>query len=198
MPLELRNQCKTTLDYLSYDLSPGIIRGIVSFTFGRFEAQEQTQARLLNLLSLFCSPNNFPPPASFLPRGFSDVQILRYTCHIVKCHGHRLECATLAKFDVPELPRQLADDGEQLSLKNKLALLVLFGGLVGLVVLPADSLAAPSAHNVPHDVAPRGHVPFGGLGKADVHDDVEEVGLTMLAAEVLCAHKEMGQLPALL
>lgn len=93
------------------------------------------------------------------------------------------------------MSRQLADDGEQLGFQDELALFVLLGRLVGLVVLPADCLAAASTHDVPHDVAPRCHVTFVGLGTADVDNDVEEIGLTMLAAKVLETTRTC-QLPA--
>lgn len=79
----------------------------------------------------------------------------------------------------------LADDVKQFSLEDELALLVLFRCLVGLVILPADNLVADAAADVAHDVAARGHVALARLGTFDVDDGVEQVCLTMLAAEVL-------------
>lgn len=101
----------------------------------------------------------FSPPQSRRPRG----------------QGRREACACPC----------LADDVEQLGLENELALLVLLGRLVGLVVLPADDLVADAAGDVADDVAAGGHVTLARLGALDVDDGVEEVGLAVLAAEVL-------------
>lgn len=80
----------------------------------------------------------------------------------------------------------LANSHKQFRLQNELALLVLFRRLIGLVVLPAHGLTAAAAKYVADDVATGGHVAFGGLGGVDIDDFVKEVGLTVLAAEVLC------------
>lgn len=74
---------------------------------------------------------------------------------------------------------------EQLRLENKLALLVFFRRLVGLVVFPADNLVTNATADVAHDVAAGGHVALARVGTLDVDDGVEEVCLTVLAAEVL-------------
>lgn len=79
----------------------------------------------------------------------------------------------------------LRDRAEELSLKNVLALLVLLRGLVRLVVLPADGLLALPARDVAHDVPAGRHVALAGLALGDVDNRVEEVGLAVLAAEVL-------------
>ena len=74
---------------------------------------------------------------------------------------------------------------EQLCLQDEFALLVLLAGLVRFVVLPAHRFLALSAVNIAYDVATGGHVALVGLGLGDVDNAVEEVGLSMLAAEVL-------------
>lgn len=90
-----------------------------------------------------------------------------------------------ANDGVTDLVGRLADDAQQLRLKDELALLVLLAGLVRLIVLPTDACVAAAAVDVPHDVPARGHITLVGFGVVDVDDVVEEVGLTMLAAEVL-------------
>lgn len=87
--------------------------------------------------------------------------------------------------DVCKLRNPLAHDAEQFFLQNELPLLVFLAALVGLVVLPAHGLLALSAGDVADDVATGRHAAFDGLGLGDVHDGIEEVGLTMLATEVL-------------
>ena len=78
-----------------------------------------------------------------------------------------------------------SDVAQQLGLEDKLALLVLLRRLKGLVVLPADRLLALVARDVADDVAAGGHVALIGVAGVDVDDAVEEVGLAVLAAEVL-------------
>lgn len=79
----------------------------------------------------------------------------------------------------------LGDDAQQLRLEDELALLVLLARLVRLVVFPPDAGVAAAAVDVPHDVPAGGHITFVRFGAVDVDDVVEEVGLTVLAAEVL-------------
>ena len=79
------------------------------------------------------------------------------------------------------------DLAQQLGLEDELALLVLLRLLVGLVVLPADDAQTLLALDVAHQVSPRRHVALAGLALLDVDDRVEEVGLAVLAAEVLLA-----------
>lgn len=74
---------------------------------------------------------------------------------------------------------------QQLSLEDVLPLLVLLASLEGLVVLPADGLAALAARDVADDVAAGGHVALRRLALGDVDDGVEEVRLAVLATEVL-------------
>lgn len=74
---------------------------------------------------------------------------------------------------------------EQLLLQDELALLVLLGALESLVVLPPDNLFALATGDVAHGVLAGGHVAIARVGGLDVHDDVEEVGFAVLAAEVL-------------
>lgn len=80
---------------------------------------------------------------------------------------------------------RLAHNAQQFLLQDELALLVFLAALVGLVVLPTHSLLALAAGDVADDVATGGHTALDGIGLGDVHDGVEEVGLAMLAAEVL-------------
>ena len=77
------------------------------------------------------------------------------------------------------------DLGEELSLENVLALLVLLSGLVGLVIFPAYSLLAVSAIDITHNVPAGGHVSLGGLALSDVYNSVEEKRLAMLTTKVL-------------
>lgn len=79
----------------------------------------------------------------------------------------------------------LRNVAKQLSLQNKLPLLIFLRRLVRLVVLPTDGLLALAARDIADDVAAGGHVSLGGFAGVDVDDGVEEVGLAMLAAEVL-------------
>lgn len=79
----------------------------------------------------------------------------------------------------------LGDDAQQLRLEDELALLVFLARLVRLVVLPPDTSIAAAAVDVPHDMPAGGHITFVRFGAVDVDDVVEEVGLTVLAAEVL-------------
>lgn len=81
---------------------------------------------------------------------------------------------------------KLVHIGKQLGLQNELALLVLLVGLIGSIVLPSDHLLALAAVDVPDDVAARRHVALAGFTGLDVDDRVEEVGLSVLASEVLC------------
>lgn len=77
------------------------------------------------------------------------------------------------------------DDAEQLVLQDVFPLLVLLGRLESLVVLPAHRLLALLAADVAHDVSARGHVALDGIRQDDVDDVVEQVGLAVLASEVL-------------
>lgn len=81
---------------------------------------------------------------------------------------------------------------QELGLEDELALLVLFGRLVGLVVFPADRLLAMPAIDVAHNVAPSGHVALGGFALGDIDDLVEEVGFAVLTAEVLQMIRSVG------
>lgn len=74
---------------------------------------------------------------------------------------------------------------KQLLLQDELALLILLGALEGLVVLPPNNLFALPTGDVAHGVLAGGHVAIARVGGLDVHDDVEEVGFAVLAAEVL-------------
>ena len=86
----------------------------------------------------------------------------------------------------------LGDGAQQLGLEDELALLVLLASLVGLVVFPAHRLLALGAVDVADNVAAGGHVALVGVGLGDVDDVVEEIGLAMLAAEVLAAAVSVG------
>jgi len=78
----------------------------------------------------------------------------------------------------------LADVAEQLGLEDELALLVLFAGFVGLVVLPTDCFVALTASDVADNVPACRHVTFARLASRHVHDTVEQIRLAVLAAEV--------------
>ena len=87
----------------------------------------------------------------------------------------------------------LADVAEQLGLEDELALLVLFAGFVGLVVLPTDRFVALAASDVADNVPACRHVTFARLASRHVHDTVEQIRLAVLAAEVLfCLRKAEG------
>jgi hypothetical protein len=73
---------------------------------------------------------------------------------------------------------------QQLALQNILVLLVLLTGLICLVVLPPHRFVALLAHDVPHDVSARRHIPFHGITLSDVDHGGEEEGFAVLAAEV--------------
>lgn len=85
----------------------------------------------------------------------------------------------------PSVQDHLADDAEQFFLQDKFPLLVFLAALVGLVVLPTHSLLALSAGDVADDMTTGCHAALDGLGLGDVHDVIEEVGLAVLATEVL-------------
>jgi hypothetical protein len=70
-------------------------------------------------------------------------------------------------------------------LENIFPLLVLLSALIGAVVLPAHDLPTLATGDVADDMATRRHVPLARFPLLDVDDAVEEVGLAMLAAEVL-------------
>jgi hypothetical protein len=89
------------------------------------------------------------------------------------------------KATVRETTAGLADVTEQLMLEDELPLLVLLTALVGLVVLPANHFFALATLDVADDMAARGHIPLARLARFHIDDGVEEVGLTMLATEVL-------------
>jgi hypothetical protein len=91
----------------------------------------------------------------------------------------------ITSYTAARQTRQLADIAEQLGFEDELALLVLFAALVGLVVLPAYRLLALPTRDVAHDMSPRRHVTLARFARIDVHHVIEQVGLTMLAAEVL-------------
>lgn len=78
----------------------------------------------------------------------------------------------------------LVDVAEELSLEDELALLVLLARLVRLVILPANSLLALFAGDVTDYVSACRHAALRGLAGLNVDYAVEEVGLTMLTAEV--------------
>lgn len=67
----------------------------------------------------------------------------------------------------------LADIAQQLSLENKLALLVLLGALIRLVVFPAYRLLALLTIDITHDVSPRRHGPLRGFALFYVYHAVE-------------------------
>ena len=74
-------------------------------------------------------------------------------------------------------------------LKDILPLLVLLRALVRLVVLPPHRLLALSTKDVADNVSARRHVALVRLASFDVDDVVEEVGFSVLAAEVLVEGK---------
>ena len=78
-----------------------------------------------------------------------------------------------------------SDIAKQLSLKDELALFVLFGWLVGLVILPSDGLLTLPACNIANNVSAGRHVALVRGARVDVDDAVEEIGFTMLTTEVL-------------
>ena len=79
----------------------------------------------------------------------------------------------------------LGDITQQLSLENKLPLLVLLGSFVGLVIFPAHRFFTLMTGNVTHDMPPSCHIALDWFAGIDVDDFVEKVGLTMLATKVL-------------
>lgn len=86
---------------------------------------------------------------------------------------------------IPPSELNLTNIYQQLCLQNKLPLLILFGLLIGLIILPSDNLLALFTRDIAHNVAARCHVPLHGLGLLDVYDRVEEVCFSVLAAEIL-------------
>ncbi len=76
---------------------------------------------------------------------------------------------------------------KQLRLQDKLPFLILLASLECLVILPSHCLVTLSAGDVADDVSARGHVALRGIASYDIDDVIEEVGLAMLAAEVLRA-----------
>jgi hypothetical protein len=87
---------------------------------------------------------------------------------------------------------RLCHIAEKLSLQDVLSFLVLLSRFERLVVLPAYRLVALSAGNIPHDMSARSHVPLAGIARRDVDNIVEQVGLAMLAPEVLIQHFSNG------
>ena len=81
-------------------------------------------------------------------------------------------------------PYPLRDNTEQFAFEYVFSLLVLLTGLVCLVILPAHTLVALFAMDIPHHVSPCGHVPLSCFTSPCIDYLVEEVGFTMLAAEV--------------
>lgn len=73
-----------------------------------------------------------------------------------------------------------------------MSLLILLARLVGLIVFPTHGLIALSASNISHDMSPCRHVPLTSLASSDVHNLREEIGLSMLAAEVLSKYTSVG------
>ena len=84
----------------------------------------------------------------------------------------------------------LRNIAEQLSLEDKLALFVFLRVFICLVVLPTHSLLALAAGNVADDVSSRCHISLARFAGVDVDNAVEEIGLAMLATEILCKMKE--------
>jgi hypothetical protein len=82
---------------------------------------------------------------------------------------------------------------EQLTLEDKLALLVLLACLVSLVVLPTHCFLALSAVDVAYDVAAGGHVALVRLRLGDVDNDVEKVRFAVLTPEVLSVSARAAQ-----
>ena len=85
----------------------------------------------------------------------------------------------------PHFSQPLKHLHKQLGLQDIFALLVLLTRLIRLIVLPSHRLLALPTRNIPHYVSSGSHVAFGGFGLGDVYDGIEEVGFTVLAAEVL-------------
>ena len=83
----------------------------------------------------------------------------------------------------PILP--LGDIAQKLGLQYKLALLILFTALKRFIILPPHRLVALPARDVPYNVPTGGHVAFGGFASGYIDNVVEEVGLAVLAAEIL-------------
>jgi hypothetical protein len=79
----------------------------------------------------------------------------------------------------------LANDTQQLLLKNEFALLVFLAGLVCLVILPPYRFLALPASDIANDVSASSHIAIDGLALRDVNDVVEEICLSMLPSEVL-------------
>ena len=77
------------------------------------------------------------------------------------------------------------DLDEQLVLEDELVLLVLLLGFICLVVLPAHHGRALPAGDVAHYVAAGSHAALDGLVLNDIDDAGEEIGLSVLSAEVL-------------
>lgn len=69
--------------------------------------------------------------------------------------------------------KYLGDVAKKLSLKYKLALLVLLRSLVCFIVLPANGLLALLAGDIAYDVSSGRHVSFAGLACLDVDDAVK-------------------------
>lgn len=78
-----------------------------------------------------------------------------------------------------------SDIAEKFSFEDEFALLVFLRCLVGLVVLPAHRLFALTTGNVANDVAASCHVALIGSPSIDIDDTMKEIGLAVLATEIL-------------
>lgn len=77
---------------------------------------------------------------------------------------------------------------EKLCFENKLPLFVLFGGLVSFVIFPAHCFLALTTSNIANYMPTGRHVALTWLASLNVHNSMEQVGLAMLAAEILSSH----------
>ena len=84
-----------------------------------------------------------------------------------------------------KLKANLCNLAQQLGFQDVFALLVLLTTLESLVILPSNGLVALLTRNISHDMTSSGHVSLGGLTLNHVDNGIEEVGFTVLAAEVL-------------
>jgi len=84
-----------------------------------------------------------------------------------------------------KLKANLCNLAQQFGFQDVFALLVLLTTLESLVILPSNCLVALLTRNISHDMASGGHVSLGGLTLNHVDNGIEEVGFTVLAAEVL-------------
>jgi hypothetical protein len=96
-------------------------------------------------------------------------------CSSVSCQGLSFSC-------------NIAQD---LSFEYKFSLFVLFRVLVGFIVFPTDSLFTLTAVDVPDNMTACSHAAFVRLAALDIDNVMKQIGLAMLASEVLLLYVNM-------